>query len=49
MFIKYCVRILKMIKKAYLMYLKNDLTPPSNLDDTLFDGSFTRWMPYLTS
>ena len=21
--------------------------PPSNLDDTLFDGCFTRWMPYL--
>ena len=28
-------------------FKSNDLTPPSNLDDTLFDGSFSRWMPYL--
>lgn len=33
--------------RLFDVFKKNDLTPPSNLDDTLFDGSFTRWMPYL--
>ena len=29
--------------KLFQEYCEN---PPSNLDDTLLDGSFTRWMPY---
>lgn len=33
--------------RLYEVFKSNDITPPSNLDDTLFDGSFTRWMPYL--
>ena len=33
--------------RLFDVFKKNDLTPPSNLDDTLFDGSLTRRMPYL--
>lgn len=33
--------------RLFAVFKSNDITPPSNLDDTLFDGSFTRWMPYL--
>ena len=29
------------------IFKQYSIIPPSNLDDTLFDGKFTRWMPYL--
>jgi P4 family phage/plasmid primase-like protien len=33
--------------RLFEVFKTNDIIPPSNLDDTLFDGSFSRWMPYL--
>jgi P4 family phage/plasmid primase-like protien len=29
------------------IYKQHSIVEPSNLNDTLFDGKFTRWMPYL--
>jgi len=42
-----CDRISSDSVKLYDVFKHNDISPPSNLDGTLFDGKFTRWMPYL--
>jgi len=41
-----CKKIQEENEQLFKLFKDYCETPPSNLDDTLLDGSFTRWMPY---
>ena len=42
-----CKNIQDKQNDLFEIYKQHSLVEPSNLNDTLFDGKFTRWMPYL--
>jgi P4 family phage/plasmid primase-like protien len=42
-----CKNIQAQAEQLFELFTKHCKQAPSNLDNTLFDGNFTRWMPYL--